>query len=331
MKLVDFHCDTLLRIQEEESKSLKSLLKKNPWHVDLEKLKKADSLIQVFAIFLPPAHELTQNGMVKSHDVIEQYRFFKSQYQLFLKELNLNKRSLGHLLQFKDIEKNKRKGKISALLSIEEGNVIDNRLHRLDEFHAMGFRLITLLWNHENCLGYPHSPVSSLMKKGLKPFGKEVVQHMEDLGIIVDVSHLSDGGFADVAALTRKPFVASHSNSRAVTNSTRNLTDAQIRLLADRGGIMGINFFPEFLTDSANPVSRISHMVEHINHIKDVGGLDVIALGTDFDGISGNLEITNIGQISLLEQALDRAGYSTGEIEKIWSSNALRVLEELLL
>lgn len=330
MKLIDLHCDTLLRILEEEASGLPSILKKNPWHVDLEKLNKADSLVQIFAIFVPPAHKIRSEEIIKNNEIIEQYRFFLSQYDLFKREMEINKRVVRQLTSHKDIRRNDKKGLISAMLSIEEGNVLDGKIERLEEFHEMGIRLITLLWNHENCLGYPHSPDNTRMVLGLKPFGKEAVKRMEELGMIIDVSHLSDGGFDDVVSLTKKPFVASHSNARAVAGSSRNLKDSQIRTLADRGGVMGINFFGEFLSDAPNPVSRVSHMVDHIRHIRNIGGMDVLALGTDFDGIDGEMEIGDVAHIFLLEQALDRAGFTVGEIEKIWSGNALRLFADVL-
>src|SRR5699024_7042079 len=111
-------------------------------------------------------------------------------------------------------------------------------LRRLHEFYDAGVRLITLTWNYENAAGYPNSRDSSVMRKGLKPFGKVLIEEMNDLGMIIDVSHLSDGGFWDVARRSKKPFIASHSNARAVTSHPRNLTDEMIRAIAEKGGVI---------------------------------------------------------------------------------------------
>ena len=128
------------------------------------------------------------------------------------------------------------------------------------------------------------------MEKGLTDFGKEVVAEMERLGMAVDVSHVSDGVFWDVAAIAKKPFLASHSNARAVCGHTRNMTDDMIRKLAEKGGVMGLNIGPEFITFGSEE-STVDGMVKQILHIREVGGSDILALGSDFDGIHGKLEV----------------------------------------
>jgi membrane dipeptidase len=320
MKMIDLHCDTLFRRVEDPSSAEPSLLMKNRWHVDLEKLKQADSLLQVFAIFIPQHREY----------IPDPYAFFLAQHELFQREIRINEKLIAKIEQFHDIEKNRKRSKLSALLSIEESHLLGGDLNRLDDLHKKGVRLMTLLWNHENCLGFPHSSDQQIMASGLKPFGKEAVMAMERKGIIIDVSHLSEGGFYDVAALTKKPFIASHSNCRSLTAHSRNLTDGQIRILADRGGITGLNFYPDFLSHRNDERSCLKDMVQHIKHMKKIGGIGVIALGSDFDGIEGELEIPHIGEMDKLQEALEQEGFSTGEIEKIWSENALRVFKDVL-
>ena len=126
-----------------------------------------------------------------------------------------------------------------------------NRLHTL---YQEGVRLVTLLWNEENCIGSPNSKDRKIMQKGLKPFGFEVVEQMNSLGMLIDVSHLSDGGFWDVLSTSSKPIVASHSNARALCEHPRNLSDDMIRALAEKGGVIGLNFYPYFV----NPVGHAS-------------------------------------------------------------------------
>ena len=140
------------------------------------------------------------------------------------------------------------------------------------------------------------------MAKGLKPFGFEVVERMNEIGMVIDVSHLSDGGFYDVAKHSKQPFVATHSNCRAIANESRNLTDDMIKILANKGGVMGLNLVPAFL-DASNK-SRIEYMVKHIKHIKNVGGIDTVAIGADFDGMGGDFEIDNVGDMTSLFDAL---------------------------
>ena len=168
---------------------------------------------------------------------------------------------------------------------------------------------------------------------GLTEFGIDLVREMEQLGIIVDVSHLSDAGFYDVLKYTKKPFVASHSNSRVVTNSVRNLTDDMIKKIADRGGITGINFCSDFVKPTPHnglTFTYIEDLVKHINHIKNIGGIEVIALGTDFDGVKSTLEINDASKIQLLAEDLLKSGLTYDEVEKIFYKNAIRVYKELL-
>ena len=136
-------------------------------------------------------------------------------------------------------------------------------------------------------------------------------------GMIVDVSHLSDGGFYDVAGLLKGPFVASHSNSRSLCPHPRNLTDDMLRILGEHGGLAGLNFCPRFLRPDQN-ASEIDDMVRHIRHMVNEAGLEAVGLGSDLDGISGDLEISNIRQIPLLERALKKSGFPESAIEKVF-------------
>lgn len=191
--------------------------------------------------------------------------------------------------------------------------------------------MITLTWNYPNEIGYPHkdtNPVHGLTKRG-----QELVQEMENLGILVDVSHLSDAGFYDVATCTSKPFVASHSNARAVCNTSRNLTDDMIRILGERGGVTGLNFYPDFLTlpmpGQENP-GTIAAVTAHAKHIVNVGGIEVLGLGSDFDGIDSHKELPGVQAVWLLADAFAKEGFKASEIDKIMYGNVLRVYREAL-
>jgi membrane dipeptidase len=230
-----------------------------------------------------------------------------------------------------DVLKNEREGRMSAILTIEDGRSVQGSLDKLRSYYEMGIRLISLTWNFENCFGYPNSDDRNIMEKGLKEFGREAVEYMNQLGMIVDVSHLSDGGFFDVAKISKKPFVASHSNSRDISPHKRNLTDQMIRILGEKGGVAGINFAPHFLQpDTSTDRSTIELMVRHLNHMKNIGGEDVVALGSDFDGILGDLEVDSINKVPMIFDALRRDGWSTGQIEKFAYKNTLRVMKEAM-
>ena len=163
------------------------------------------------------------------------------------------------------------------------------------------------------------------------------MEEMERLGMIVDVSHLNDAGFWDVIRYTKKPFVASHSNARAlVPDCPRDLTDDMIRALSERGGVAGINYFPPFLSaqdpkaDRSAYQSRISDMICHMKHMKQVGGIQCIGLGSDFDGIHGDLEMKDGSELPKLEWAMRKEGFTESEIEAVFYGNVLRVYKEVL-
>lgn len=164
---------------------------------------------------------------------------------------------------------------------------------------------------------------------GLTEFGRQAVEAMQDAGIVVDVSHLSDGGFWDVLEVSRRPVVASHSNARAVCGHSRNLSDDMIRALANRGGASGINLSPEMLCASGDK-SRISDMVRHTLHFINVGGEDFPMIGTDFDGVHGELEIASCAQMPKFFEALEKTGLTAAQIEKLAYGNALRVIREAM-
>lgn len=195
---------------------------------------------------------------------------------------------------YEGLQCNWRQGKVSAFLTVENGCIVDGKMERIDKLYQMGVRLITLTWNDDNCFGHPHAKEAERMQLGLTPFGRKAVTYMAERGILVDVSHLSDGGFYDVAELVRGPFVASHSNCRELAPATRNLTDDMIRVLAEHGGVAGLNFYPPFLnTDPVDKVSRIETMCEHVKRLVNVGGIECVGIGTDFDGIDGKFEIAD--------------------------------------
>lgn len=312
MRLIDFHCDTILELMKDKENFH---IDKNDFSVDIEKLKKGGSLAQFFALY------------VNLKDVKDPLEFCLEMADKFYLELERSKDDVALARNYDELMENDKNGKISAFLTVEEGGVLKGKIHNLRNLYRLGVRLITLTWNFPNEIGYPNHRWEH-SDKGLTEFGKEVVHEMNSLGMLIDVSHLSDGGFYDVARLSSKPFIASHSNARAVTNHPRNLTDDMIKILAEKGGVTGINFAAHFLGEGE--ISRVEDMVAHIKHIKNVGGIDVIALGSDYDGISPNLEMKNYGEVDKLIGELQKNGFTEDEIERIFYRNALRVIKDTL-
>ena len=229
------------------------------------------------------------------------------------------------MLRYADIERNIAAGKMSAMLTVEDGVPLEGKLSRVDEMYEKGVRLITITWNHENSLGFPNKTAP---EKGLKPFGIEALARMNELGIIADCSHLSDAGFWDLVKYSKKPFVASHSNAKALCGIYRNLTDDMLRALADKGGVTGLNFSADFLVDNAH-YTRVADLVRHARHIADVAGVETVALGSDFDGISSELEFKDCAGMPMIEEGLNQA-FTAREVDLITHGNALRVMKDNL-
>ena len=309
MKLIDLHCDTILMCVDTEGKTK---LKKNDLCIDIEKLKKADSLAQFFAMYIDL--EKDKEPLNRCLDMID----------CFYNEIEENSKDIAFAGSISDLEKNKVEGKISAILTIEEGGAIEGKLENLRNLYRLGVRLMTLTWNFPNCIGYPNHEWKH-SDKGLTAFGEEVVAEMNRLGMIIDVSHLSDKGFYDVARLSKTPFVASHSNARAIQDHSRNLTDEMLVALAKNGGITGINLEPYFIGGDGS----VEMMINHIKHMKNVAGIDVVAIGTDFDGTSPLTTIKNAGEMGLLCNALSKSSFTSEEIDKIMYKNAERVVKSV--
>ena len=318
-KAMDLHCDTLMMVAKSGN-----LDENKKSHVSLQGLGDGGVALQCFADFVPtgmfpkwirkPATNLMFNGFYKKYQKMMAY----------------HSDILFPVLSKADLDKTGVDGKIGVLLTIEDGGVLGDKIENVQKFYDKGVRLVTLTWNHPNAIGYPNSYEPEIMNKGLTDFGKDVVREMERLGMVVDVSHVSDGVFWDVAEMATKPFLASHSNSRTVCNHKRNMTDEMIRKLADCGGVMGLNLGPEFV-GSVEGVTRMEDLVAQILHIREVGGSDVLALGSDFDGIHGQLDVAGPQDWPKLEAALKDAGLSDDELDKMWYANAQRVLRAVLV
>jgi len=288
-------------------------LYRNTWKIDIEKLQKAHSKVQDFALFI---------NLGETNDPYGRYEEMRN---LCTSQIHLYGEHIQHVLSYQDVESVYESGKIGALMSIEEGGVLGGDLDKLKQAYQDGVRLITLTWNYPNGLGEPHC---GEQHKKLTPKGIEFVEAMQDLGIIVDCSHLNDAGTEQLGDILDVPFVASHSNAREVTAHTRNLPDNLIKLIADKGGVIGLNFAQSFLGTS--PISRIEDIVKHGLYLINKGGEDVVALGTDFDGIKPNTEIKDASEMYRLYDAFKEVGLSVEQCEKLFWKNADRLLKEIL-
>ena len=309
MKLIDFHCDTFWAMERQV-----------PLCVDIEKLKNADSLAQFFACFIYMDDFVGEDRYTKGYQhALEMIRFAKKYFESMPNEIAMT-------CNYEKLCAHQKGNKISAFLTIEEGGILEGDMSRLECLYDEGVRLMTLLWNYENCIGYPNSRDRNVMEKGLKPFGIEVVHRMNELGMMIDASHMSDGGFWDTLKYSRKPVVASHSNARALCNHPRNLSDDMIRALAKQGGVIGVNTYPYFVHPSGK--ASMEFMADHIAHIYQVGGEDVLGIGTDFDGYDeGISDFNHIGQMNEFYDVVKKRGFTERQMEKIWFRNILRAIK----
>ena len=308
--MIDLHCDTIMQLLDHPDSGD---LYRNTWKIDIEKLQKAHSKVQDFALFI---------NLGETNDPYGRYEEMRN---LCTTQIHLYGEHIQHVLSYQDVESVYKSGKIGALMSIEEGGVLGGDLDKLKQAYQDGVRLITLTWNYPNGLGEPHC---GEQHKKLTPKGIEFVEAMQDLGIIVDCSHLNDAGTEQLGDILDAPFIASHSNAREVTAHTRNLPDNLIKLIANKGGVIGLNFAQSFLGTS--PVSRIDDIVKHGLYLINKGGEDVVALGTDFDGIKPNTEIKDASEMYRLYDAFNEAGLSVEQCEKLFWKNADRLLKEIL-
>lgn len=296
---------------------------------DVCRLREAGAMAQFFAMFLP---QKSSAGWFEGGEQPTPEELLEGMYNIYCRTMEECGGMVAPAGNYEELMENKRQGKLSAFLTIENGFLIQGFMERITQVYEMGVRLMTLTWNDPNCFGFCHSDDPKEMSRGLTEFGRDAVEYMQQLGMLVDVSHLSDGGFWDVAHIARrtgKPFVASHSNCRALSPATRNLTDEMIRELGECGGVAGLNFAPQFLNaDQEDPVSRVSRMCAHVRHLIDKGGMACAAIGTDFDGITGNFEIADCTKMELLFEGLHQSGLSEDAIEKIAYGNAVRVIKE---
>ncbi len=298
-KIFDAHCDTMGVLLEKGD-----TLQKSNTMIKSEHLRQYDGYVQVFAAWVD------SNAPLKKALQIADKFYIETKKNGFT--VIENAETLQSVIE---------RGGVGAILSLEDGVALCGSLGVLRMLYRMGFRLITLTWNGKNELG--EGAVGS-EGGGLTAFGKEAVKEMQSLGMVVDVSHLSERGFWDVLEIAKKPIVASHSNASALCKHPRNLSDAQIRALIQRGGVVGLNFFVEFLREDGK--ASLTDVLRQTEHILALGGENNVGIGSDFDGIHTAPEgLENAGKIYTLLDAMAKIGYKEDLIEKIAYKNFLRV------
>lgn len=288
--IFDTHCDTLCEILDNGKDFLR-----NKCEIDLSRMRKYKSYTQVMACFVAPEHRL--RARQRTLDLINTYH-------------NITK-------DIKDVK---------TILSIESGDGI-KKLSDLQLFYDMGVRMIALTWNYSN-----HIAAGAHEKdktKGLTEFGKKIIDKMNNLKILTDVSHLNDKSFYDVSVSSQLPLIASHSCSRKICNHIRNITDDMFKIIKESGGCVGINLYPVFLTKSEFAV--VDDVVRHIEYFMSLDGENNIGIGSDFDGTDGIMP-KGINGCEDLYKVFDRLlqlNYTEVQVEKISHKNFARVFKKV--
>jgi membrane dipeptidase len=323
--VVDTHCDTLKCLLPQftrprdsmwEDRSKLGFGKRSKLgHIDLPRLKDGGIDCQVFAI----SSERDPTPAYPLRTAMEMIEAFYTECERYPKLVQ-------PVTSHAEIMEANEEGRIAAMLSIEGADVLEGRLSMLSVYHRLGIRMVGLVHSLRNLLA--DGVADNRTKGGLSQFGVEVVEELNRLGMIVDVSHLSDAGFWDVMEVSKDPVVASHSNARSVCGHPRNMTDDMIRALAERGGVMGMNFAPDFVHQKDPSVETL---VDHIDHIVDLVGPEHIGLGSDFDGIPDTPKgLKDASKMPAVTEELVKRGYSEDYIRLILGGNHLRLIEKVV-
>lgn len=302
MRFFDLHCDTITELCKKQGS-----LASNDGHISLDRASYLTEYVQDYAIFIPD--EYRGKAAVDYFDSV--YAYYKDE---------MNKNCISEYADRKDT-------KFRSVLSVEGGAGMAGTIDGLYHLADCGVKLITITWNGRNELASGCFDEEDI---GLTSFGREAVKEMENLRIAADVSHLSVKGFYDLADLAEKPFMASHSCIDIVDNFKarhRNLTKDQVKIISEHGGVIGINLWKKLLGNEDNSFDAV---LRHMSEIIEIGGEDVVAMGTDFDDCDINDELAGIEKIPMLYDFLGNHGFSEKLLDKIFFSNADRFFTNLL-
>jgi membrane dipeptidase len=330
-----------------------------PYRTNIERMKKGGLTAEFFSLYVRPWYVEHGGSTRRTLDMID------SVYRA----VERNPRDLMIATSVADIRRAKRTGKIAALMGIEGGHAIEDSLPTLREFYRLGVRYMTLTWNNTNNWADANRPPKK--HNGLSDFGKEVVREMNRLGMLVDISHVSDDTMNDVLDVSTAPVIASHSSARALSNVPRNIPDDVLKRIAKNGGVVQVNFYSEFVDaktvapqnaerdkrlksqqdaidekykddperraeesdklEAANPLPPlpISKLIDHIDHIVKVAGIDHVGIGADFDGANDMPEgAQDVSMLPNITYELLKRGYSERDIRKVLGENLLRAMAE---
>jgi membrane dipeptidase len=311
--IIDGHTDVLLGLRTQMRNFWEE---SNVGHVDLPRIRKGNVAAMFFALY--PG--------------INQFYILQGTHQLL--ELVENPKNCAMMIKkTSDLDQAEKENKVGVIFHIEGIGGFDSEFHLMNILYRLGLRSFGITWSDSNIFGsgVSFNPAAPEDNRGITAEGRELIKEAEKLGIIIDVSHLSDKSFWDVLEVAQKPVIASHSNSRAVSPHKRNLTDDMIQALADANGVMGINFCTSFLSPDCSRSLDIPYttIVNHIDHIVKLVGPDHVAFGSDFDGAGIPNSLKDVAGFPLLVDELLNREYSEEDINKICHGNFIRIFKSV--
>ena len=300
------------------------------FHTDLSRLRKGGVTGQFWSVYAPSTLSGSQAAVV----TVEQIMFVRAFIERFPKDLAIATCA-------EDVIKADHEGRIASLIGVEGGHCIDESLTILEMFYALGARYMTLTHNHNT--SWADSATDERRLGGLNSFGKQVVQKMNQLGMLVDLSHVSKEVMIDALSITTAPAIFSHSSARALVDIPRNVPDDVLSLLTKNGGVCMVAFVSDFVSNEfaqwfgdkdkrasvAPPIVTVEHVADHVEHIREVAGIDHVGIGADFDGATDMpIGLDDVSTYPLLMDTLSNRGWSLPELEQLRSGNILRVLRD---
>lgn len=324
-------------------------------HTSIPRLRAGGVGAQFWSVWVPPQALLRQSALHLAVEQIDLIRQMEARYP----------QAFERASTAADIERIHRQGRVASLIGIEGGHSIENSLGALRQLYALGARYMTLTWN--NGLAWVDAGEDSVRANGLSPFGREVVREMNRLGMLVDLSHVSDSAAVQAIRASEAPVIFSHSDARALVGVGRNVPDEILRMVRSNGGVVMVNFLCAFLDSAvarysadrsarirelrarfgadssgfaaatrawlaanpAPPQPGVGVLADHIDHIRDVAGIDHVGYGSDYDGISCAPQgMGDVGGFPLLTADLLRRGYSDADVKKVIGLNLLRALRQ---
>jgi membrane dipeptidase len=313
--MIDLHNDILYKMLTDTSYHFADYHTYN--HTDIPRLKTGGVDIQFFVAWVSPT-QYPENPYEKA---IEMFTIFKD-------EAAANSDDLQLALNPEEALDIVEEGKIAGVLCIEGGHTIENSLEKLTTLYELGMRYLTITWNNSTDWAVASTdPLSPTV--GLSEFGRQVIRSLDSLGVVIDISHTGIKTIEDIIEVTANPIIASHSGVRALRNHHRNLYDDQIIAIANTGGVIGVVFYPPFLSSISSSVT-INTVVQHINYIVNLVGIDHVAIGSDFDGIETTpAGLEDVSKFPALTQRLLQVGYTHEDVYKILGGNFLRVFNQV--